>query len=115
MTTLYNLHTDGDLYRVTKFVDGEPESSYVLNHDDCQCPAGHRSSCRHRQMLPLMLSHNLLNAPWFWDFDRQRATDFNGLPAPQTIIFDEVTSVDPEWFKPAIGEPSTQPASWRRI
>lgn len=150
MTTLYNLHTDGDQYRVTKFVDGNPEGSYLVSHVECQCPAGHRPSCRHRQMLPLMLSHNLLNAPWFWDFDRQRAADFNGhsrpeplplhqrrclgcfridcpdfpacMPIDDTPAIEGVTVVDvsdPAALHNAIaevvGEPTTQPASWRRI
>ena len=40
MTTLYNLHTDGDQYRITKFVDGNPEASYLLSHKNANAPQG---------------------------------------------------------------------------
>jgi hypothetical protein len=78
MTTLYNLHTDGDQYRITKFVDGEVESSYLSTETECECPAGHRESCRHRQMIPEMLARGLTNTHWFWNFDRHEAVDING-------------------------------------
>lgn len=77
-STLYNLHTDGDQYRITKFVDGNPESSYLTTHAECQCPAGHRHTCRHRQMLPEMLAEGLENSHYFWDFDRRMAFDISG-------------------------------------
>lgn len=68
--TLYNLRSsDGD-YRITKFDTGmNPESSYITSYELCECPAGVRPSCRHRQMLPQMLAHNLLDSPDFWDFE----------------------------------------------
>jgi hypothetical protein len=68
--TLYNLKTDGDHYRITKFdSDLNVESSYLLSATECECPAGHRPSCRHRQMLPKMLAGGALNKPSFYDFD----------------------------------------------
>lgn len=79
MTTLYNLHTDGDEYRITKFVDGEVESSYLTSIMECECPAGHRPSCRHRQMLPQLLAEGIANTHWFWNFDLHRVVDFNGM------------------------------------
>ena len=79
MTTLYNLHTDGDQYRITKFIDGNPEASYLLSHTECQCPAGHRPTCRHRQMLPAMLLQEIANTHWFFDWDGGKVvTDING-------------------------------------
>jgi hypothetical protein len=77
-TTLYNLRTDGDQYRITKFTDGNPESSYLISHFECQCPAGERATCRHRAMLPVMLNHEMANTPYFWDFDISRMCDFEG-------------------------------------
>lgn len=71
MTTLYNCHTDGDEYRITKFADGEVESSYLCSADECQCPAGHRPTCRHRMMLPLFINRGAVNSYWFLDFDRK--------------------------------------------
>lgn len=68
-------HTD---YRISKFVDGDLESSYLTTLTECECPAGHRPSCRHRQMLPMMLAHSIVNTFWFWDFDLNRVVDFSG-------------------------------------
>lgn len=77
--TLYSLRTDGDQHRITKFVDGEVESSYLCTHSECECPAGHRHTCRHRQMLPTMLAHGLADSMWFFDYDAGgRIVDFNG-------------------------------------
>lgn len=76
---LYSLRTDGDEYRITKFVDGDVESSYLTTHSECQCPAGHRQTCRHRQMLPSMLAHGLCDTHWFFCFDTGgQIVDFNG-------------------------------------
>lgn len=76
--TLYSLRTDSDQFRITKFVDGEVESSYLSTETECECPAGHRPSCRHRQMLPMMLAHGIVNTHWFWNFDTNRVVDFSG-------------------------------------
>lgn len=78
MTILYNCHHDGDQYRITKFTDGNPESSYLCTFAECTCPASHRPTCRHRQMLPLMIAHNIINTHWFWNYDLSMATDFEG-------------------------------------
>lgn len=112
MTTLYNLHTDGDNYRITKFVDGEPESSYLVSFTDCQCPratAGH-PSCRHRQMLPEMLDRHLCNSFLFWDFDRKFSCDMTGAPMRHTIV---VPAIEPELPLDLPAIPPRQ--SWRRI
>lgn len=70
--TLYNCHTDGDQYRITKFDSlGNPESSYLLTEEECECPAGHRPHCRHRQMLPLFITKEAVNSFYFYDFDRK--------------------------------------------
>lgn len=71
MTILYNMHTDGDEYRCTKFNDGEVESSYLCSTTECQCPAGSRQTCRHRQMLPMFLNRGAVDTFWFLDWDRK--------------------------------------------
>lgn len=87
-TPLYSLRTDGDQYRITKFVDGDVESSYLCTESECECPAGHRHTCRHRQMLPTMLAHKLANTHWFFAFDTGgQIVDFNGTPKK---LFDEL-------------------------
>lgn len=78
-STLYALRTDGDQHRITKITDGEVESSYLTTIFECHCPAGHRPSCRHRQMLPMMLARGICNTHWFWDFNSSRVVDFNGV------------------------------------
>lgn len=81
--TLYSAKTEIDRnsiewVRISKFVDGELESSYLTSHTECNCPAGVRPSCRHRQMLPQMQAHRIINTHWFWNFDLNRVVDFNG-------------------------------------
>ena len=82
--TLYSIRTHidregGDSYYITKFVDGEVESAYITTKTDCQCPRGQHPTCRHRQMLPVMLVQGILNTHWFlnWD-DGRRVVDFEG-------------------------------------
>ena len=68
-------------YRVTKFNDGEVESSYVTDGVQCDCPAGVRPTCRHRQMLPNMIANDIINTHWFLDWDRSgEIVDFEGTP-----------------------------------
>lgn len=78
--SIYNAHHDGDQYRITKFTDGNPESSYLCTHSECTCPAGHRDSCRHRQMLPEMIDRGLVNSHLFlnWDHPARPTCDFEG-------------------------------------
>lgn len=71
MTILYNCHTDGDQHRITKFNDGEVEASYLCSETECQCPAGHRPTCRHRMMLPMFLHRGAVDSWWFLDWDRK--------------------------------------------
>jgi len=89
--TLYSLRTDGDQWRITKFVDGDVESTYLCTDSECECPAGHRHTCRHRQMLPTMLAHHIANTHYFMDYDGGgRIVDFNGTPKK---LFDELAEV----------------------
>jgi hypothetical protein len=70
--TLYNCRHDGDQYRISKFdEDMNVESSYLCTTTECECPAGHRKTCRHRQMLPYFISREAQLGPgWFYDYDR---------------------------------------------
>jgi len=72
MTFLYNCHTEGSQYRITKYDDlGNVESSYLCTETECECPAGHRPSCRHRHMLPRFIQKDAINSYFFYDYDRQ--------------------------------------------
>ena len=94
--TLYNLRTDGDQYRITKFTnDLEVESSYLCSASECTCPAGSRPSCRHRQMLSPMIAHYLTNSPDFYDFESgqiivQHYEEPEGLDEDPEVIPDGV-------------------------
>jgi hypothetical protein len=102
--TLYNCHDAGDQYRITKFVDGDVESSYICTHTECDCPAGIRPSCRHRQMLPQMLAANIVNSHYFWHFDYGCAVDIHGttkalldnLAASRELAVPEIGNTEPK-------------------
>lgn len=71
---LYNCKQalDDGHYVVTKFDDDmNIESSYVTSLSECECPAGVRQSCRHRQMLPHFIGEDKINTDWFFCFDDQ--------------------------------------------
>lgn len=69
--TLYNCRYAGDEYRITKFDNHmNVESSYLTDGSECDCPAGVRPSCRHRQMLPKFIQREHIGDEWFLDFDR---------------------------------------------
>lgn len=122
MTTLYNLRTDGDQYRITKFTDGEVESSYLCSETLCECPAGTRPTCRHRRMLPEMLTRDICNTHWFYDFDIARVVDLNGQlksnldaltqPHSTTVSAPDFDSEDGGSNPPAVAKPAP---GWRRI
>src|SRR5882762_3821394 len=74
--TLYNckhvIPNDGTgRYRITKFDSGiSVESSYLCTTSSCDCPAGVRPTCRHRDMLPKFLHRGYVGTEWFFDYDR---------------------------------------------
>lgn len=71
MPSLYNCKHSGDQYRISKFDDDfNLEASYLCDLTTCECPAGHRPHCRHRQMLPKFIQRNYVGQNWFWDHDR---------------------------------------------
>lgn len=106
MTTLYNCHHDGDQYRITKFVDGNPESSYLCTFAECECPAGSRPTCRHRLMLPAFINMNTVNTHWFMNFDGDRRfVDLMGNVLPNDMPADA----------PAEQDTHAEVAKWRRI
>jgi hypothetical protein len=113
MTVIYNCHHDGLDYRITKFEDGNPTSSYLCSAEACECPAGVRPTCRHRQMLPEMIAANIVNTHLFmhWDVDRF-ICDFQGLiesaPVPEGLH-------DTAEGLPPVVEQTVQPTSWRRM
>jgi hypothetical protein len=71
MTSLYNCRHDGDQYRITKFdADVNVVSSYLCTTSECECPAGVRPTCRHREMLPKFIHREHIGDGWMLDHDR---------------------------------------------
>ena len=76
---LYNMKENGSGYKITKFNDDlEPEldkdgqvKTYAVSASECSCPAGHRPTCRHRQMLPDFQNTGRVNTRWFLEFDNR--------------------------------------------
>ena len=68
---LYSCHHSGDQYRISKFDDDmNVQSSYLCTETECDCPAGVRPICRHREMLPKFIQRQHVNDEWFFDYDR---------------------------------------------
>jgi hypothetical protein len=68
--SLYNMKENGSGYQITKFdEDLNPEATYSTGDVSCNCKAGGRPTCRHRQMLPLFQVTARVNTGWFYDFE----------------------------------------------
>ena len=74
MTTLYNCKSvSGIEYRITKFDrDYNVTSSYVVSNGGCDCPQGHKPTCRHRKMLPEFAKNGHIDDGFFLDFDTRQ-------------------------------------------
>lgn len=71
--SLYNLKSSDGQWRITKFTnDLDVEASYITSEAECECPAGSRPTCRHRQMLPKMLHVGAEDSGMFYDFDHDQ-------------------------------------------
>lgn len=117
MTTLYNCKHSGDEYRITKFVDGEPEGSYLCTFEECECPAGSRPTCRHRQMLPKFIQRGAVDVGWWYDFDRGGWTDMRTNDELNEIIEANQEVIEAIRAE-AVGEPEAKLPSrlpWRRF
>ncbi len=71
MPFLYNCKHSGDQYSITKFdAHMNVESTYLCTLEECNCPAGQRPTCRHREMLPKFITRGAIGTEWMFDFDR---------------------------------------------
>ena len=70
MTNLYHLRSGkAGSYRITKLdEDYQIESSYTVSKHECDCTAGARPTCRHRQMLPFFLAKGHIDNGWMLDW-----------------------------------------------
>lgn len=76
--SLYNCRTEGPNYRVVKFDnDLNLETIYTLRRGYsgkyyCNCFAGNRDTCRHREMLAGFIKHNVVDSKYFFDYENWR-------------------------------------------
>lgn len=70
---------------ITKFdKDLNIESHYLTSPTTCECPAGQRQTCRHREMYPAILQ--IIDTEWFYCFDDRTVRDMDG-KLPDRITF----------------------------
>lgn len=109
--SLYNLKSADGNWRVTKFTnDLEVESSYITSLSECDCPAGSRPTCRHRQMLPKMLEVGAEDSPMFYDFDKDQffeplvseANESSGTVLESTFPVPPATPSDENLAEPVV-------------
>ena len=88
MQSLYNCkQIDKDHYRVTKFDSGlvpfeDHEgrvSSYTCTHTECDCPQGHKPTCRHRKMLPFFVAEDHIDDNYFFCWDTHQWIKATGI------------------------------------
>ncbi len=104
--SLYNCRHSGDQYRITKFdSDMNPQGSYLVDADACECPAGVRPTCRHRQMLPKFIAREHVGDEWLFDFDRGGWVQMD----PRIILIEDIDLSGPSttyYEKPSVAPPS---------
>src|SRR5437868_10592263 len=83
MTSLYTCRSEETGFRLTKLdADFNLLSSYHITAEgNCECPQGHKPTCRHRKMLPEFARAGHVDDGWFLDWDtrmwRQPASGAN--------------------------------------
>lgn len=76
--SLYQLRIDNaaEVYGQKQYIikkfdnDFNCEATYLVSETACSCPAGLRSSCRHRNMLSRMIPN--ANKGWFYAYETQK-------------------------------------------
>jgi hypothetical protein len=119
MTILYNCKHSGDQYQITKFDEHmNVESSYTCTERECDCPAGQRPRCRHREMLPKFISRGAIGTGWFFDYDRGGWVQMYDEPEPLTIATYTELPADAdvvEEFAKLLHPRPVPTKSWRRF
>jgi hypothetical protein len=71
--SLYNIKENGSGYKISKFDEElNPLATYSVGGKSCECRAGVRPHCRHRQMLPLFQILGRVNTGWFFEFEDEK-------------------------------------------
>src|SRR5438105_686271 len=74
MTALYSCRSINAVeYRISKFdADFNLLSSYTMTREGCDCPQGHKPTCRHRKMLPEFAKQGHIDDGYFYDWDTRQ-------------------------------------------
>ena len=148
MQSLYNCkRIDASHYRITKFDSGLVPfehhdgtlSSYTCTAEGCDCPQGHKPSCRHRKMLPFFIEEEHVGDNYFFIWDTHQWFKASGIFAdaikeneimephitPDLDVNELVRSmeavgiptivIDEGGSKPVSAAPSPQPSRYRRM
>lgn len=110
--SIYNCKREGDRYRITKFDDDvNVESSYLCSLAECECPAGPRPTCRHRQMLSKFLARGAVDTGECYNYEHMswvsliEAPDHPPLPEGVTMIGLDDPAKLHNTIADALGEP----------
>lgn len=96
---LYSLRTADGAFSIAKFdADFNVESQYLIVQDpsgrwQCNCPASIRPTCRHRQMLTVMMDR--ADSPWFYCYEDGTWHDPLGQAEAQVEMFAPIPN-EPE-------------------
>src|SRR5437868_4986457 len=114
MNALYNCRTDPAGYRITKFdTDMNVQSSYICTETTCDCPAGVRPMCRHREMLPAFIARGAVGNGWFLNYDEGGWYEFGEGEAELSNPEAKQSLSNPEAMSRPL--PPAHYPSWRRI
>ena len=67
-------------------------SIYTLSNDGCDCPQGHKDTCRHRKMLPFFLENEHIDDGWFFSWSTHQWLKPSGIFAEN--IIDPIVTPD---------------------
>lgn len=91
-------------------------SSYLTTERECDCPAGQRPMCRHREMLPAFIRRGKVNSDWMFDYDRGGWVQvWEELEMPALV--ERATPTLPAESEPVVKPASARAGrpSWRRV
>ena len=96
--SLYNCKstTKREVYRITKFTEGDPEGSYLVGPKACECEGFVKyARCKHLAMRIMFMTKHHIDDEWFLDFDSRTWITFREEFSDKSsdLIIEQVTRV----------------------